>query len=202
MTRICSIPECGKPNETRGYCENHYRRLRIHGDPLGGGPDRASPGEPQKFYEDRILPYDGGDCLIWPYNRDQCGYAQMHVGVKKVTVSRKLCEDVNGHPPTPEHDAAHSCGNGHLGCVTKRHLSWKTKKENQAAKLSHGTHQRGERSHLAKLTEAQAREILALRGKESARSIANRLGISRHTVSGIQTGQRWSWLSMASGDAT
>jgi hypothetical protein len=199
MTRICSLPECGKPNEARGYCGNHYRRLRIHGDPLGGGPDRASPGEPQKFYEDIILPYDGDDCLIWPYNRDTNGYAQMHVAVKKVTVSRKLCEDVNGPPTTPEHDAAHSCGNGHLGCVTKRHLSWKTKKENQADKLSHGTHQRGERSHLAKLTEAQAREILSLRGKEIQRATATRFGVSTSAIGAIQNGRIWTCLDRSGG---
>jgi hypothetical protein len=32
--RICSIPDCGKPVKTRGYCPLHYHRLWRHGDPL------------------------------------------------------------------------------------------------------------------------------------------------------------------------
>lgn len=33
--RICSIPDCGKPSKSKGYCWGHYARLRTHGDPLG-----------------------------------------------------------------------------------------------------------------------------------------------------------------------
>ncbi|WP_292637037.1 hypothetical protein [Mesorhizobium sp.] len=50
-------------------------------------------------------------------------------------VSRLVCEEVHGPPPSPDHEAAHSCDNGDLGCATKRHLSWKTPKENTADKF-------------------------------------------------------------------
>jgi len=33
---ICSIEGCGKPHSAKGYCRNHYRRWKAHGDPFGG----------------------------------------------------------------------------------------------------------------------------------------------------------------------
>lgn len=38
--RTCTVPECGKPHRSKGYCEAHYSRWRMHGDPLAGGPLR------------------------------------------------------------------------------------------------------------------------------------------------------------------
>lgn len=36
----CLVEDCERPNQTRGWCKNHYERWRKHGDPLGG---RARP---------------------------------------------------------------------------------------------------------------------------------------------------------------
>lgn len=35
LPKICSIPECGKPNKARGWCSAHWWRWKTHGDPLG-----------------------------------------------------------------------------------------------------------------------------------------------------------------------
>lgn len=35
---ICSLPDCGKPQIARGWCNPHYLRWRNHGDPLAGNP--------------------------------------------------------------------------------------------------------------------------------------------------------------------
>lgn len=152
-------------------------------------------GEARRFYSEVVITYDGDDCLIWPYTRDAKGYGRMKVDGRMALVSRRVCEEANGTPPTPSHEAAHSCGNGKFGCVTKRHLSWKTRAENCADKIIHGTHDRGERNSQAKITESQAREILALKGRGTQRSIAERFGIARRTVTQIQSGKRWAWLS-------
>lgn len=189
---LCLIEGCGKPNKARGFCNLHYQRLLKHGDPLGGG---TSIGEPQRFFEE-IAQYNGDECLAWPFAHNKNGYGRMRVDGKMVYVTRRLCEEVNGPPPTPKHEAAHSCGNGHEGCVTKRHLEWKTPSENQADKLTHGTHNRGERQGASKLTETQAREILAFKGKETQRSIAERFGVSRTAVSQIHCGRNWNWMDV------
>lgn len=192
--RLCSIPECGKKHDSKGFCKMHYARVLRHGDPMAG---RTPEGEPEQFYQDTVLQYNGADCLIWPYNRNSKGYGQISRDSKPEQVHRRVCEEIHGPPPTHEHEAAHNCGKGHLGCVTKGHLSWKTPKENQADRLAHGTHGRGERNTAAKLTESEAKEIMALKGQLPQRKIAVKYGISQSTVSKIQLGKRWNWLDRA-----
>lgn len=188
---LCSISDCGKPLKTRGLCVAHYTRLLRNGDPLGG---KASHGEPQQFYRDTVITYQGDECLIWPYSTMRNGYGQMRVDDKLRTVSRQLCEDVNGPPPTPHHHAAHSCGNGTKGCVTKAHLLWKTKSENEKDKVYHGTDNRGERHPMSRLTQDQVREIRALKGLETQQVTADRYGVVNQMVSRIQSRKSWAWL--------
>lgn len=191
-TRTCSIPECGKPHNAKGLCRKHYSRLQRTGDPHE--TKRVPPGEVQDFYANVVLSYEGEECLTWPYGTSN-GYANMIKGGKRGVVSRFLCEDIYGPPPSTEHQAAHSCGNGHLACVARSHLRWATPSENSMDRLIHGTHNRGERNSAVRLTEVQAREILALKGLESQTSIARRFGIAPQTVFHIHKGNSWSWLS-------
>lgn len=190
--RICSIPECGKRHFGKGFCSAHYTRLTRYGDPL---KTKSTPkGDLQRYYKNYVLPYDGDECLIWPYGSSS-GYGEMTKDGKEGYVHRFVCEDEYGPPPTPEHQAAHSCGNGHIGCVTKRHLSWKTPKENQADRLIHGTGGRGEKHSQAKLTEEQVIEIRGYKGAEPKCVIAKRYGVTPRTISDIHRGKRWGWLS-------
>lgn len=39
-TRICSIPDCGRPVDARSWCKTHWMRWKRHGDPLGSAPRR------------------------------------------------------------------------------------------------------------------------------------------------------------------
>lgn len=188
----CSILSCEKPHEAKGYCSAHYWRFRKHGDPLGG---RAPYGEVSRFIREVALRHTGDKCLTWPFGKTQRGYGLIWIDGKHVIASRYVCELVHGSPPTPEHDAAHSCGKGHEGCVAPEHLSWKTPVENKADELLHGTRPRGERNGHAKLTEAEAREILALKGVELQRNLAARFGVSRTAVASIHSGRKWTWLS-------
>jgi hypothetical protein len=140
------------------------------------------------------LHHDSDECLIWPFCKSSKGYGRIWNAGKEVVVSRYVCELVHGSPPTPEHEAAHSCGNGDEGCVSPSHLSWKTSAGNAADKLSHGTHIRGERHASAKLTENEALAIMALKGADTQRNLAERFGVSRQAISKIHTGHNWAWL--------
>lgn len=185
---LCSILGCGKVHFGRGYCHNHHYRFWKHGDPLAG---KTEKGLPRKFYEDVALIYDGDECLIWPYSKSSSGYAKLQEDGRPKTVSRMVCEEANGPPPTERHQASHSCGNGHLGCVTKSHLSWKTPKENNADKLIHGTHNGGSRHNMAKLSDSQVAEVIAIKGERPQTEIAKMFGISQAHVSRIHLGQSW-----------
>lgn len=189
--RICSIPDCDKIALRRSWCETHYRRWLAHGDPLK--TVRTPNGEKARFYRDVVLSYEGDECLIWPYATGN-GYAYMRLNGRSVSVTRSVCEEIHGAAPTPNHEASHSCGKGHLGCVTKRHLSWKTPQQNNSDKIMHDTHNRGERHPFSKITEIEVGEILGLKGKMSQGKIAEKFGISRPAVSMIHSGKRWAWL--------
>ncbi|TBG78631.1 hypothetical protein ELG76_04245 [Rhizobium leguminosarum] len=191
-SRLCSISDCGKPHSVKGYCFMHYKRFRTHGDPLGG---RTPNGEPLRFVHEVALHHTGDDCLTWPFGKLRNGYCMVRVDGKMVYTHRYVCELVHGAPPTPEHHAAHSCGKGDEGCIAPEHLDWKTCAENQADRLGHGTSNRGERHGQAKITEAEAREILSMKGIQTPREIAERLDVSPQTICDIHAGRRWAWLS-------
>lgn len=175
----------------KGLCTVHYHRLKRHGDPLLG---RTQNGEPMRFVQEVALPYAGDDCLTWPFSRTLYGYGDLWVDGVHFPAHRYICKVINGDPPSPDHEAAHSCGNGHEGCINPNHLSWKTPKQNQADRILHDTHKRGERSHLAKLTEDQAREALRLKGLVSQEEIAASFNVSRGAISHIHRGNSWAWI--------
>jgi hypothetical protein len=193
-SRLCSIPECGKATYCRGWCVGHYRRVFRYGSPHSGGKARPSKGTVREYLHDIVLQYDGEDCLLWPYAKSREGYAKVTIDQVSQLVSRYVCTSVHGDP-LGELDAAHSCGKGHLGCVTKKHLSWKTRSDNNLDKVMHDTHNRGERNPNAVLTETQARFILSQRDKLSYRALARMLGANPATVHSVLKGRSWAWLS-------
>lgn len=191
---LCSIPDCDNPARARGWCTKHYQRWKHHGDPQAEVRKRAPDGAPLRFYKDVALTYDGDDCLTWPYGKI-AGRAQIIYEGDNHFVARLLCEHVYGPPPSPSHEAAHSCGHGHLACINRNHLRWATRAENVADKLIHGTHNRGERHPTVKLTETDIHEIRRLRGVETRRSLAKRFGVSHGSINDIYTGRTWAWLT-------
>lgn len=135
--------------------------------------------------------YEGDDCLIWPFGTSR-GYGQVKADGRIRKPHRVMCEWVNGSPPTDKHEAAHSCGNGHRGCVNPNHLSWKTRAENHADAIAHGTaHMNKLGVPRAKLSLTQALEIRSLKGNLSQDKIAERFGVSHSTVAKIHRGELW-----------
>lgn len=190
---LCSVSGCTKRADKRGMCAMHYRRWKLYGDP--NERRRTEKGAPIKFIMEIALCFAGNDCLIWPWFKDENGRGNIWHNGRMVKVPRFVCTLAHGEPPTPKHDAAHECGNGHLGCINPHHLSWKTKAENEADKIRHGTLICGEDFFNAKITEDQARQILA--SNESAYVLAERFGINRRTVQDIWNRKTWKHLSVA-----
>lgn len=189
-SRICSIPDCGKPFHSRGWCEMHYARWRKFGSVLSDKPAKCAKGEAQRYFREVVLAYEGDECTVWPYKRDGCGYGILD----QSTVSRRVCAATYGPPPTPEHESAHSCGNGHLGCYTKRHLRWATHLENAADMIRHGRSARGRRGPRTRLTEVDVREIRRLIATHSQGEIGRLFGIRQPHVHQIINRKCWAWL--------
>ncbi len=126
--------------------------------------------------------YTGENCLIWPFAKSDGRGNLGHKG-KVLKAHRVMCELVNGAPPSRHHDAAHSCGRGHDACVHPKHLSWKTKSENQLDRARHGTKSNG---CVAKLSPEQIQYIRDLKGKVPQADVAAAFRITRGYVSAIQ----------------
>jgi hypothetical protein len=129
-------------------------------------------------------------CLMWPFAKTR-GYGDFVYMGKRYYAHRFMCDLVHGAAPTPVHQAAHSCGSGHLGCVNPKHLSWKTKSENQLDCREHGTQAKAINGNRGKLTQYLADEIRALKGIKTQWQIAGEYKISESTVSDIWLNRTW-----------
>ena len=127
--------------------------------------------------------YDRDWCLIWPFSRGRSGYGSYGREDQALYVHRYMCEYRNGPAPSPDHEAAHSCGRGEDGCVNPKHLSWKTSAENQLDRVQWQRRQ--------KLTPEQAMEVRSLKGLEHVEITAARFGITETNVRYIQAGKTW-----------
>ncbi len=127
-------------------------------------------------------------CLTWPFSTTR-GYGHLQYRGERYAAHRLMCELVWGIPPTPQHQAAHSCGKGHEGCVNPLHLSWKEPIDNQRDKQIHGTAYRGGKKW--KLTPVQVLEIRSLKGSKTQDELAEIYGVGRQNIGAILTGRSW-----------
>jgi hypothetical protein len=141
--------------------------------------------------------YSGDDCLIWPFSRTRDGYGTFGRNGKVIKVHRYFCQIVNGDPPSHKHHAAHSCGNGHLGCVNPRHVQWKSPRDNQNERLKHGRPFTGRRR---KFTPEQIAEIRSLKGKEVSRAVAGRFDVSEAAIRQIWAGKIYGHIPIPSAE--
>lgn len=187
--RSCTIDGCEGEAKGHGLCSSHLNRLKRYGSPHGGS-NAARQGEGIRWLQAAILE-DTDDCQIWPFKPDGRGngYGIFALNGVLYRAHRFVCELTNGLPPTEKHEAAHECGVSL--CCNKRHISWKTHKENIADKVVHGTNLIGERHHQCKLSKAQVIEIRGLRNRVSRRAIAERFGVGRSTIDNIIDRTTW-----------
>lgn len=192
----CSVQDCERnahrdENGKKGFCSLHYERQRKHGNPFVVKRNtRAIDWLRQHSV------HTGPDCLVWPFHIGKDGYGRAHYpGYGPITTaSRLMCIFAHGEPPTPRHEAAHSCGNGNKGCVNPLHLYWATPAENHSDKIKHGTTNRGERQGRSKLTEENVLQIRQMIGSKTQAAIAKMYGVDQSTISDIRRRKRWGWL--------
>lgn len=124
--------------------------------------------------------YQGDNCLIWPMFREsRVGRGMVNINGVRGWAHRFMCQMAHGDPPTPKHQAAHSCGKGHEGCCNPRHLEWKTNSQNQLDRRKHGTLTKCTwSSYRGKLSQEQIAEIRALKGKKTQMALAEQFGVS------------------------
>jgi hypothetical protein len=121
-------------------------------------------------------------CLIWPFARDgRVGRGSMNGrGARRSEwAHRVMCEMVHGDAPPDRPQAAHTCGNGHKGCVNPRHLVWKNNSENQRDRAKHG---RFQPQWKKRFTPSMIEELRSLRPQMTQMELAERFECSLGTV--------------------
>jgi hypothetical protein len=151
-------------------------------------------GEAIEFFEHSLL-MDTDDCIIWPFAKNTYGYAQIWYEHVMTRASRLVCEKIYGPSPTPKHIAAHSPKCISRACINKHHLRWATYEENEADKLLTGTHIRGEKQWMSRLSKYEVLEIRKFAKFESVQRIADIYDVSRTTINDILNEKSWYWLA-------
>jgi hypothetical protein len=136
---------------------------------------------------------DNAACIIWPFAVGKGGYGNLMFDGKYANAHRVVCLIAKGEPPSKGMQAAHNCGN--RLCVNPDHLEWKTCKQNDLDKIRHGTHRRGERNNLARLTYEDVKRIRAYKQENPHMTLdqmSSHLGYGRNAIWYIVTNRRWS----------
>lgn len=149
-----------------------------------GGANRGK-GRGVQWIRDHLT-HEGGACLPWPYALDDKGYGTLSYNGKNYKASRLMCIFKNGEPPSDEHQAAHSCGNGHLACTHPDHVFWRTPLQNRLESNEHGT---GNPPATRRLTIDKVEAIRAS-GKSYA-ELAAEHDVHPDTIGKIFRGETW-----------
>lgn len=192
-SRVCSIPDCGKPHYGRSLCKKHYNNAWYN--------DRLPPRsllEPNKGAEfvKYALSTDTDECILWPYAKVSGGYGITTIDGKSVTTHRYVCEQRHG--PSDLY-ALHKCGVA--ACLNPKHIRWGTPQENTDDCRAHGTLAKGERGGTARLTEAQVREIklrfMAPMKRGDVMATARHYGVDKATIRDIANNRTWRHVTLA-----
>jgi len=149
---------------------------------------------PAKFWQ-RIQKPVG--CWLYDGAKETNGYGYLQSplpdGPRFITAHKLAWILTNGPVPEGLH-VLHKCDI--RACCNPDHLYLGTDADNMADKVSRKRNYIGEDLHTAKLTEVQAREIIAItdRRKGQAIKVAKRYGVKNGTISTIWRGDSWMHL--------
>jgi hypothetical protein len=189
----CAIDGCVDPAILKGMCRIHYDAERRRGSALAPAKKRGNG---------TVVPFIRATVEADP---DACVFLGSRCSVRFQGKDRSYTHVVmilagKGEAP-PGLEACHSCGNGHLGCITPRHLRWDTHQANYADAVGHGTATRppvrvGSANRSSRVTEDQVLEIIDLigRGGSTDAEIGNKFGASADIVRRIRLGRTWKTL--------
>lgn len=191
--KLCVVEGCFREVLAKGLCNAHYQRLRLTGDLKPEIPARtlAPKGAGVAFIESVVNSPRTDECILWPYGSRDGVYGGVVILGEKRFAHREVLIRVSG-VDNKDMEAAHGPCHTPL-CVNPAHLSWKTRKENNADRLRDGTSVVGEGNPAAKLTALHAETIRVLREERgiSYRVLSRAYGVSKGHISNICAKRVW-----------
>ncbi len=188
-SRLEPCEMCGKEcvvlpsnKSTSHFCSHECHRLKVQ-----------SPSLEERINQ-RLGTPDKNGCIPWTGSTNGAGYGIIRMGKRgrPIRAHRAVYELRFGKIPAGL-VILHLCDNPR--CVNIDHLRVGTNKDNCDDKVSKLRHRFGERTHFAKLTEDDVREIRGIPASESATSIARKFGVSRQTISRIRSRETWAYTT-------
>lgn len=192
--RICTIPDCSKPQNARGWCSKHYQRWRTTGSTSPKTSEYATGSIEQRLnhYGWDVTP---GGCWEWRGYRQSRGYGMLRVpDLGKQVLVHRLAHELWTGPIPDGLEVLHSCDNP--PCMNPAHLSVGTHAKNMGEASERGRMPRGESAPAAKLSAA---DVSAIRAEYAAGGIKQadlgiRYRITDSAVSMIVNHKRWQHL--------
>lgn len=177
MTVRCH--KCGKEVSGKGQLGTHLRTCGI---------------DMSVFFWAKVNKEAPEGCWEWTASRKEKGYGQFFWRGKMYRAHR-LAWKLSGHElPKSPLELAHTCDN--RICVNPAHLYVATHEQNMKDCYTRRRHTYGVRNHSAKLTEAQALEILLAKGTAPAKVVASKYpNATKEMVGAIWRRQSWKHLT-------
>jgi len=138
----------------------------------------------ERFFS-RFVKIDNG-CWQWRAHTDKDGYGILP-GDAKNTRAHRFSYELHHGPILDGMVICHKCDNP--GCVNPDHLFSGTVKDNAQDALKKGRHYIGEKNGRSKLTEERIKEILS--SNMNGQQLADKFGVTRHTINNVRRGVTW-----------
>ena len=197
MAKSCSISDCGRPATRRGWCQSHYDRWRMYGDPLGHPAPRLTLAERlwAKVDKDGPIPAYAphlGQCWIWTGAKTELGRGVIRLSRQRSNgfVHKVAWELLNG--PVPDGlELDHLCRVPL--CVNPAHLEPVTHQENMRRSPVLGKHPnchhgKGGMPNPLTLEQMEEAKFLWRQGTRQG-EIADRFGCSPSYISRLVNGK-------------
>lgn len=189
----CSFEGCNNMAAAKGLCSTHRLREKLYGD--ASVTHKPNLGKVRPFLDSLIEEGQKwpDECIVWPFSRDDKGYAQINTNGRPHKASEIICERVYGPKPQDgkRWKAFYECKNGGAGCVNPKHLNWGTQAAVEHVKMEYGVGNQGEGNGQHKLLETDIPEIRWATLTMSDSEIGRNYGVGRKAISRIRRGIGW-----------
>lgn len=109
----CAVDGCGRSGKIRrGWCEAHYRRWRVHGDPTVGGPVQPRNPDAECLIDDCGRPVVGRGWCNVHYRRWKRQGSPLRTTLLRADDKGRVCGTCSQYLPWSEYDGGAQTRNG------------------------------------------------------------------------------------------